>query len=259
MDRSLLEDLDDAFIQFMRNTLHHDQSAVHEDAGATWFSTSIPMPVFQGVYRTRITEPGAICEVIERVRSGGRAASWFVGPLSEPADLAERLESLGLPRLVTLTGLGIGLRDLAEPPVLPEGVEIREAQSEDDVRTYARLYPLLFGMEDNTFIDELVEVELASWRSGDDHVHRLLAFRDGQAVAAGATGRSGETARLDTLLTLPEHRNLGIGTALATMGLRREQSEGATRAIIWAGPGAEKLYVKMGFRELCRAPIYGIF
>lgn len=255
----ILDALDDAFVHFLEGYVHAEGSEEHHEPECYWARTKAQFPVFGGVFQTRFSEDSAdrrIRETLEKVRERPEPASWIVGPRSTPSDLERRLEAAGLQPVVRLTMLAIDLEHLAPTPEISPEVEIREARTEKEVRDYARLYPLLFGQEDNSFIDEIERIEVESWRSGFDAPHRYVAYNRGRPVCAGCTWRKGSVARLDTLCTLPEERNQGIGAALMTLGLRREQADGATHAIIWAGPGAEKLYARLGFEILGTAPLY---
>lgn len=256
-----IEALDEAFPALLEVYGRSEGSELHYEPDCFWLRTRIDFPVYGGVYQARFTEENAerrIAEMLATIRARPEAACWFVSSKSTPHDLSERLMRAGLELKVDLTGMAIELNDLAAPPETPPGVEIKAVETEDGVRDYARLYPLLFGAEDNGFITDIEAAEVDSWRSGKDTTHRYVAYKSGKPVCAGATSRDGAIARLDTLCSLPEERNQGIGAALATMGFRREQADGADHAIIWAGPGAEKLYGRMGFEALCTGQVFSI-
>jgi GNAT superfamily N-acetyltransferase len=252
--RQALDDLDHSFLRFPRAYGYAPGAEWRHDADCIWYRTSIGFPVYRGVLQTRMAEDDQrVEELLASVRSSAPGV-WFIGPRATPSDLSQRLEKAGLSKGVELTGMAASMSDLALAP--SSDVDIRPADTEQTVRDYARIYPLLFGAEDNAFIDDVEAAEVEIWRSGGGGVHRYVAYKNGVPVCAGSTTIEGEVASLDTLCTLPEERNQGIGAALATLALRDEEARGATRAVIWAGPGAEKLYARMGFDRICTAPIY---
>jgi GNAT superfamily N-acetyltransferase len=93
------------------------------------------------------------------------------------------------------------------------------------------------------------------FHSGHDHFHRYLAYENGRAIVAGMACTADGVAILETLSTLPEHRNRGIGAVLATQALHKEGQNGAQMGAVWSSPGARRLYSRMGFEHVCGGKI----
>jgi GNAT superfamily N-acetyltransferase len=178
-------------------------------------------------------------------------------PTSQPPDLAERVLHAGGENLGDLFGMAMELSQMAPAPTLPNGVEIRPANDDASVREYARLYIQLFAAPTESWEENLVNAELEIFHSGHDPFHRYLAYEYGRAIAVGATCQEDGVASLETLSTLPECRNRGIGAVLATQAFEQERANGAQHAVVWSSPGARHLYGRMGFRELCTGNLLG--
>lgn len=219
------------------------------------YRTGISFPLYSGVSLARFSAENANTRIEEvRGQLAAHTWSWVITPTAQPADLAMRLERAGAAKLVDLKAMATPLEDLAPAPELPAGVTLVPAQDEESVRAYARLYPMLFDAPLDGFIDDLVEAEVEIFRSGFDPFHRYLAVEGGKPIAAGMTMKRGRDAILQTLLTLPECRNRGIGQALCTHALLAEKE--CDTALVWSGPGADKLYSRMGFREVFTGSLY---
>ena len=254
MNSQELAEVQAGFLNFARHCAATPGGEMGEDSGCHWFSTPINFPAYSGVGMTRARSDAdaAIDRTIERLNSKKMKWGWFLTPQCRPSDLAQRLEARGFRSVVQLTGMAADFGEIVPTPENADKIEIREAVGDDDLRAYASIYPMLFEPEDRSFFPSVVEAELCA-RS---KTRRYIALRDGKPISAGSTTSDGEVATLDTLCTLPEERNRGVGAVLALTALRNEQANGATRATIWAGPGAEKLYSRLGFRTVFPIDIF---
>ncbi len=228
-------------------------STAHDEGDCYWYESAIGNGIYGGVFRQRFSEETADRRIQEVEEAMPLGYGWMVLPTATPPDLGERIARAGGKQVIELKGMALHLDDLAPAPKMPLGVELIPADSEDLVRDYALLYPLLFGLPAGPWLEKVAEAELEIFRSGHDQLHRYLALENRKPIAAGATVTHGGSASLGTLFTLPEARNRGIGQALATHGLQAERSAGADLAVLWAGPGADPLYERMGFRYIASA------
>jgi GNAT superfamily N-acetyltransferase len=255
----LLGELEQAMIAFHSAYGSIGSNELHDEGDCTWYRSSIPFPVYGGAISVRFSAEAAderIPQVREALKAAGAPSAWWVTPSSSPADIDKRLAAAGAEQVVELQGMGAPLDAVAPPPPMPPGVEIRRADTEELVREYARLYPILFGAPTEDWIDALIDIEVALFRSGSDPFNRWLALENGQPVSAGATSTAGKTAFLQTLCTLPEHRNRGIGAALMCRAFDADRKNGCVLAGIWAGPGADKMYMRQGFERIGTARVF---
>src|SRR3954468_20619287 len=82
-------------------------------------------------------------EIHAHVRAKGRTAcSWEVGSSATPADLVERLLALGL--VEDDEPLRVGMA-LTSPPSGATDVEVRQAESDEDLRVAARIASDVYG------------------------------------------------------------------------------------------------------------------
>ena len=216
----------------------------------------IPFPAYNGVFCQSFDGDieGRAREVRTKMQEMGVPPVWQVFCGASPSDLAERLIAIGAEKVVDLSCMWGAPGDLVQTPDVP-GVLVRTCESEADVETYARLYPLLFDVPLDDWIETVVSAELALFRRPVDRFRRWLAFEGDKPIAAGAVFDHKGTAVLATLLTLPECRNRGIGAALMSRALQDLIGAGCTSMSVVAGPGADRLYARMGFKEVGRGAV----
>jgi GNAT superfamily N-acetyltransferase len=255
-DPQALVNLEEAMVEFGKAYAGLSGSELHKDEDCVWYTSGIGFDLYSGVIRARFSE-AKVDGRIEQLRRAlhGTKHHWFVTPLSRPADLAERLVAAGGIQIVELTGLATELEALAAPPMLPDSVTVRPVEDEQGVRDYARLYPLLFEVPMEEWGEGLVDAEVELFASASDPFRRYLAYEQGRPIASAMVTVSGGVAALQTLCTLQECRNRGIGAALATRALQEAREAGASRAVVWSSPGARRLYERMGFRYQCAGKV----
>ena len=216
----------------------------------------IPFMAYSGAFSPRFggsTEQQAR-DVRAKMKELGVPPIWqLLGGVS-PSDLAARLIGLGAERIVEVVCMWGEPGDLVEAPDV-SGIEVRPCENESDVEVYARLYPLLFDAPVEDWIEQSVAAELLMFSRSDDRFRRWLAWDGDTPIAAGMVLDCDGTAVLATLLTLPECRNRGIGASLMARALQDLFDQGCSTMSVVAGPGADRLYARMGFKEVGRGAI----
>jgi GNAT superfamily N-acetyltransferase len=234
---------------------HVSGSRILAESDCFCYESPINFGAYGGVLSQHFTPESAdlrIAEINRILRGTGKDLGWVVSPIASPPDLEDRLTQAGGESIVELQGMALDFKDLATPPH-PANVTIHLVEDELTLEQYARIYPLLYHVPVEEWIDLLVEAEKEIFRSIETNWHRWIAHENGNPVAAARTGQKDGIAALQILCTLPEYRNRGIGQALATHALLHEACE---TGILWAGPGADRLYSRMGFKKICRTAVY---
>jgi len=151
--------------------------------------------------------------------------------------------------------LAYHVRDLADldEPTVPDGYRLRTV-TPGDVERRVAVHRAAFAPSRVT-TSSYTNV-MAAWPYRPD-VDCVVEAPNGSLAAFAlawldAENRVGE---LEPVGTHPDHRRLGLASAVCLFALRRLREEGAERAIVysWADAPAKTLYESLGFREHARS------
>jgi GNAT superfamily N-acetyltransferase len=218
--------------------------------------TSIPHPVFNGVFRARL-EPDGLAERIAATLAPFRAAGvpmfWWVGPTTRPADLGAHLQAAGLDPPGSMPGMALDLRTLTEDSPPLAGLTVQPVADMATLRLWGEVVLRSFDMP-----AALLEPWLETYGplGVEPPVRYYLACVDGQPVG-GSLMLLGETvAGLFAVGTVPEARRRGVGAAVTRAPLREARDRGYRYAILSASSMGESVYRRLGFVEYCRLETY---
>lgn len=225
--------------------------AAYSAAGATvvehdrirWFATGVGYEGFNGVF----VAPGTAAVPVEdalrtfhhlrvpalwHVATGGAQAPAGPEPISrqpgvswyeaEPL-LATRIGRYHLPRVDRLSIFAVS------DPV--------------GIRTWCQVWT---GMADGPVLADIVRVRLAC-ASAFTHLVAVLAGRPVGCAAVFAGAGGGEVQHV---LTVPQARGRGIGTALTVAALRTIAARGSDTAVLTSSPAGLRIYQRLGFRRV---------
>lgn len=123
------------------------------DDGISIDISGIPIPDFNGVYRTRL-DPGLpdaevdarVAGVVAYLRSRAVPFGWWVMPTDRPGDLRVRLAAHDFAPDGERPAMAIDLGRLGIPPQTPTDGVIEEVIDTDGLREHTRLMAIGFGM-----------------------------------------------------------------------------------------------------------------
>lgn len=159
--------------------------------------------------------------------------------------LCELLEHIGFEKQYSESVLGIELsRDFSFQ--LPQGFYLNAADSQIDrwqqkVVTYRGF--------DQVGIPEKASEEVAKaerYLEISEYI-KVFAIKDGEYVAhCGVWYNGGNTAYIEPVVTIPEHRGKGLGRAVVYEAINRAREQGAKRAIVFSG---QEFYIRLGMAQ----------
>jgi GNAT superfamily N-acetyltransferase len=204
------------------------------------------------VHRIRLA-PEEVERAVEDVRALLRErrldeVSWWVGERSTPADLAERLEALGLEpddpaRMTTLT--------IASRPRGEATVEVRRVETLEDYLTALEIDWEAFDVPAEERAERRVAARLA-WPLivADGRSSVYLAYLDGKPVGFGRAVFAPWAALLLGGATLPEARGRGVYASLVHARWEEAVARGVPRIVVSAGPMSAPILERLGFERL---------
>ena len=204
------------------------------------------------VHRIRL-DPDGVEPAVAAVRDllgerGLDEVSWWVGERSTPADLAERLETLGLSpddpdRMTTLS--------IERPPAGEPSVEVRRVESLDEYLTALEIDWEAFDIPAEERQERRITAR-AAWPLivADGRSSVFLAYLDGRPVGFGRAVYAPWAGLLLGGATLPEARGRGVYSALVHARWREAVARGIPRLVVSAGPMSTPVLERLGFERL---------
>ena len=150
-------------------------------------------------------------------------------------------------------GMAVDLQTLPESPTMPEGLEIHIVKDEEEMRTWAHVFTLGYGMPpdwENMIFDVWFKLGL------DFPVQNCLGYLDGEAVSTSTVFYGAGVAGIYDVATLPEARGRGIGSTLTLVPLLDARRVGYRTGVLQSSEMGYEVYQKMGFQHLCQIENY---
>jgi GNAT superfamily N-acetyltransferase len=184
-------------------------------------------------------------EIHEILRARGRTVcSWEVGTHATPVELVERLYALGLVDDEP-DPLAIGMVLRQAPAQAPLDVEVRRAETRDELIAAERIARVAFG-EDVTDDDPPPPRPL-------NPVY--LAYVDGEPVARASAAFTDHGVTLFGGATLPEARGRGAYRALVAARWDDAVARGTPALVTQAGRMSRPILEQLGFEAVCEIRI----
>lgn len=197
-------------------------------------------------------------EVMEWFNKRLASFIWFVGPSTTPPDAGRYLLDKGLELKNNWAGMELYLENLKEEILYNNNVEIREAQTENEIRQYVNVFNSSFQMNLDTDNAQRI-VKRQKETNKETLFYYIAKYNDIPAASTGVYGvyiDEHNIAGLYFVATLPEYRGKGIAKYLVTQVLRQVKDKGCTRSILHASEMGEPMYKKLGFNKLCEYQVY---
>jgi ribosomal protein S18 acetylase RimI-like enzyme len=213
----------------------------------------IPTSLFNGIFRIHMPAEhldARIGAALAPFRARDMPAFWLVGPTTEPADLAARLQAHGARRLDDAVGMAADLHAVRVDAGLPAGLTIERVRDEELLRHYNDAMNRGFGSP-AIIRDGFLQV-FTSLGQGDDQPWRhYVGLMDGHAVASSSLLLGTHVAGIYNVATVEEARGQGIGTAMTVAALREAQAQGYRVAVLHASAAGVGIYQRLGFATYC--------
>jgi GNAT superfamily N-acetyltransferase len=230
---------------------------VRDDARLRWVIGGSPVDYHNCVVHADL-EPagvdGAIAEALERFGTYAIPGTWHVGPSSRPADLGARLKAHGFTGGWADVGMAADLGSLREDRPPPEDLEIVRVRDRAGLDAWVEVRSL---DPEGAAEAQWVAATYARIGLGDDVPWRHYVGRlRGRAVATATLLLAAGGAGVYFVLTAPEARRRGFGTAITLAALREARELGYRIGVLGASEMGRPVYQRLGFAEYCRIAVY---
>ncbi len=235
------------------------QIELYAEPGRTWFVSSLRYPGANGVLWADFPSgelDGRIEGTLDLFRARRIPMTWWVGPLSRPAELGQRLQAHGLVAVADEPGMAADLLALSEDVLPPSTLEVRRVGDRQALRQWVGIFLKSFGVP-RPMGRVIREIEEGLGLDQESPRQLFLAFLDGKPVATAMLFLGAGVAGLYGVATLPRLRRHGIGTTVTLAALRQARARGYRVAVLHASRAGFSVYRRLGFREYCRVQQFG--
>ncbi|GCE07050.1 GNAT family N-acetyltransferase [Dictyobacter aurantiacus] len=175
---------------------------------------------------------------------------WFLGPSEHYQSYADALLAHGLEYDEEEPGMAIELQDLNEDAPSVPGLTIQPVRSLAQLEQWIRVW--LFPLHEAVIRQVIGSYARVPFGPGSPNQF-YLGLLDGKPVATVCNFYDGHVAAIHYVVTLPEHRRQGIGSAMTLRAAHEAWARGYRVAVLTASPSGRPVYQRLGFRE------YGAF
>lgn len=256
---SLLSAASEHIVEFQRYCGQSPGGELYESSELIWAISGVLSPFMNCVVKCRLGADGDVNQRIREVidRAGRRTVpiGWYIMPGTEPVGIADSLLAHGFRHDADDPAMSVDLRTLPMKIPAPDGFHIAE-------------------VVDSAMMEQWVAAWGDSYGAGQDHRQSRLDFRAGTAFGAGSNYRSfigflgqrpvatselflgGGIAAIFWVGAVEDVRRMGIGAAVTLAPLLEARRLGYEVAALTASKKGYSVYEKLGFREMCRIPVY---
>jgi len=224
----------------------------HHEQGIRWIAAGDHM-ILNAVLETRL-EPrsGAaiLTKTAKQLSERSDSAVWWVMPDSRPADLADRLRSIGFVDWGTgWPAMAVELAELVEPPAV-HGVELARVRDETAFDEYLAVFDPVLS-PGPAFTQAMSRAGRSIGFGEDAAMAHYVAREHGEAVGCASLMVGGGAAGLYNVATVEAARRRGIGAWVSAAALREGLGRGFELGALQASPLGYNVYEQLGFREVC--------
>ena len=253
---SMTKAIEDSLEAFPLSLAQLPGAEIYNKPDLLWVATDMPISIFNGVYRCILDEQSVdarIEEIKEEFRSRQLPLFWQIGPSSRPADLRQRLLAHSFTHEEDEPGMALDL--LAMNEAFPELAELHIRVVDEPSALHRWVEVWGFGVPEDR--RPLYQEAYARLGFGPQFPWRYyIGDVQGKPVATALLFFGAGVVALHNVVTLPEARYKGIGTAITLAALRDARREGYRVAILTSSPYGERIYRRIGFREYCTISRY---
>ena len=231
-----------------------------DDPDLRWYVTpKVPYPLFNHVYFTKLPQEEDVDARIEELRqhfaSHQLPLMWSVGPFSRPSDLGSHLESHGFRRVEESPGMALELEVINEDIPFPSELTIERVSNAEVLRELVEVMRVGFEMPEFTVAALFEEISAVGLTDKSPWRH-YVGWLDGEVVTTASLAIVVGVAGIFNVVTLPNARRRGFGTAMTLAALREARELGYRIAVLQSSAVGLGVYRRLGFEQYSTYYIY---
>lgn len=230
---------------------HADTATVVKARGLTIIDGHVDNDAFNLIFNVRLDEEAleAIESAVNYFRRENIPFAWWVSPGDKPADLANLLPYVGL----SLAEKQVGMVAMLEDQGVDQGL-LRIERVMDAVQ-FQDFITVMAGLQDDSFQEyysRLLDFPFMS----EDYEHLYVGYLDEEPVSCSILTLHSKVAGIHNLVTVPEHRKKGFGTAMMQELMMRAEMHGYSMAVLQCESSMVEFYERFGFEPVCDFSVF---
>ena len=251
---NLITAIEENMFSFLSYSHKCQGSTAHEDSEISWVMTDIPSPLFNSIYRAQLPLEKidfTIDAIIDKAKKRNISLFWYIGPATQPSDLAEYLKKHGFVKADQTPGMAVNLEYLRDDLSTPVGLTVQLVENDESLKQWCQVLAT-FGLSDLA-IDAYY---YCMHYFDSDKTLAYLGMLNNQPVAISLLHLEAGVAGIYCVATIPEARRQGIGAWITQLPLREAQQKGYQAGILLSSEQGVGVYSSLGFQEYCKVEQY---
>lgn len=222
--------------------------------GLVRFSTGLNSGFLNGVLAAEleVEEVRGALALTRHVFGSDLPWRWIVGPTSQPPGLELELEGLGLERRwPRMAGMALDLDgpNALDPERLPEGGRLSEVLDREDLEAWLSVRQRNLALDEET-TDAWRTAHGKPGLAADLPLRHWIGWLHDQPVSGATLFLGAGTAGIYHVDTIEAARGQGFAAALTSAALVAARDAGYRYGVLTASELGERVYRRLGFREL---------
>ncbi len=209
--------------------------------------SGLPCDTFNTICSARLTSDTANEHIKNAIdHFAGRPFSWWLSPGDQPDNLANLLLEAGLQEDYSELAMAADLSQLSAGDLAPKGLQIRRAQTTDELDDFAKIISVMWTPPDPEVV-RFYELAAPAILRPDSPMWFYVGYVDETPVVTGEATVGDNVVGLYNICTLPDYRQRGFGTAMTIQPLIDARAKNCKTAILQATEAGSRVYRKLGF------------
>jgi ribosomal protein S18 acetylase RimI-like enzyme len=237
---------------------HLSRTEIHDDPDLLWSITDVPFPMFNSVMRARIPEERVeitIQTVIDRYKKRNVPIAWSITQSTQPSTLRKDLIKHGFAFVGDDPGMAVDLLKIDGRFQTPAGLRIDQIHDKALLRTWCQTICSGGGLPE--FVKDAFINSFNGFQPGPNSpMQFFMGLLKGDPVATSMLFLGAGVAGIYNVVTTPEVRGQGIGTAMTLAPLLEARSNGYRIGVLTSSEMGFRVYRQLGFQEFCKIGNY---
>lgn len=229
------------------------------DSEIVWAISPIPFYTLNNIVAANLPET-TVENTIETVVSLGQSQQvpliWWIGPSTNPPNLRHHLEQHGFIHVSTTPGMALDLLRIVDSSVHQiEHFKITKVDNTDVLQILNQVSAQGIALPEyaaKATFDMLTSILYAP----QTPLNHYLGWLNDKPVATASMLLDSTIAGIYNVVTLPEARKRGIGTAMTCYALKDARLQGAQMSILHSSPHGVHVYQCLGFETFCQFDLF---